>query len=165
MSVEHILRQRAFQLAQETQYQEPEGKKIDVVVFTLNNEQYAVETQRLKAIRPVKQITPLPRLPQFVKGVTPFFGIIYTVIDFKALLGIESQPAENQHLLIIEHDRLKVCFLVDQILQFRSIPESEIDEKVTGLRGIKADYLSGLSKDAVVILNLTNILNDLKINV
>ncbi len=157
---EQLLRERAKRLAQKSSLPEEIKDAREIVLFTLNNETYAVEVQQIKAIQPLGEITRLPGLAKVVPGVITFSGIIYTVFDLKQIFGLQPQASGEQHLIIIEHPHLKVCFLIDRVIDYRIISEKEIQTQVTGIKSKEKGYIKGLLKDSTVLIDVPNILKD-----
>ncbi|NOX87468.1 MAG: hypothetical protein GXO77_00445 [Calditrichaeota bacterium] len=156
-----ILKKRALLLARRQVTDKTEGETIDVIVFFLGEEKYAVEATFLKGIRPLKNFTFLPGLPPFIKGIVSFFGVLYTIIDLKSYLEIHDEKKETQRqLLIIEHPKLKICFLIDQILEFKSIDKNDIQTDIAGIKGFEKGIIKGITADTEIILEPGKILED-----
>ena len=57
--------------------------------FALAHETYAVRIDVVREILEVVQMTPLPLMPEFVRGVMNLRGAVVPVIDLSARLGLE----------------------------------------------------------------------------
>ncbi len=65
---DRILRERAAQSALLTE-EDVSGESIEVVVFRMANESYAVETSFVREVCPLTNLTPVPCTPALVLGV------------------------------------------------------------------------------------------------
>lgn len=63
-----ILKDRARAIARKPPRQE-KGEVITVLEFVLSYETYAIETMYIREVVPLKEIIPLPGLPDFVLGL------------------------------------------------------------------------------------------------
>jgi purine-binding chemotaxis protein CheW len=57
--------------------------------FSLGHDTYAVRIDAVREILEVVQMTPLPLMPEFVRGVMNLRGSVVPVIDLSARLGME----------------------------------------------------------------------------
>jgi len=55
-----ILHSRAKDLARESECREEAGECLDVLVFLLTHETYAIETRSIREVHPLIELTPLP---------------------------------------------------------------------------------------------------------
>ena len=156
-----LLQERSRRLAQKTYLPEEIKDAINIVVFALGNETYAVEVQKIKAIQPYENATRLPGLPPIVVGVINISGTIYTLIDLKQIFGQEATPDQAHHLIIIDHNALKVGFLVDEILDYRIISRKEIQSNLTGIKSKQKGFIIGMLKNSTVLIDVLNILSEI----
>ncbi|MCP4349996.1 MAG: purine-binding chemotaxis protein CheW [Desulfobacterales bacterium] len=161
MDKAEILRERARLLAQEAEAMKQEGEYCTVVEFLLADERYAFELACIREVCPLKELTPIPCTPSFVLGIVNFRGQILSVIDIKKFFDIPGYDLTNLNRIIILHsDEMEFGVLADEVLGVRSILLSEIQPSVPTFTGIRAEYLKGVTKDRVVILNGEKILAD-----
>ncbi len=158
-----ILKERARILASE-----PEKKRseecIEVVEFLLASEKYCIETKYVREVYPLKELTPLPCTPQFVSGIINARGQILSVIDIKKFWDLpEKGLTELNKVIIIYNNKMEFGILADAVSGVRLIPVREIQSGLPTLTGIRAEYLKGVTKDRLVVLDAEKILNDKKI--
>lgn len=156
-----ILKKRTQQLAKaERDRSGDDDEGLELIVFLLGNETYGLEASGLKSIRSVKDYIPLPGVAHFIKGITNIYGVLYTVVDLKKFLGLtQSETPANSKLLIVDHESLKVCFLVDQIMAFKKIPSDALDTKITGIKSMDAGLIKGITNDTLIVLNMDKMLD------
>jgi len=159
-----ILKTRAKILAREPKLEEAAESYLEVVVFLLAYETYAVETSYVREIFPFKEFTPLPCTPPFVFGIINVRGQIISVINIKKLFDLPDKGlGELNKVIILHKDGMEFGILADRILGTRSISLKDIQSSLPTLKDIRVEYLKGVTGDRVVILDVIKIMSDKKI--
>lgn len=154
-----ILKARARELARGEQ-EKTIGECVEVVEFLLAHESYGIESCYVREISPLKEITPVPCTPQFVLGVINVRGQIVSVIDMKKFFDLPEKGLTDLNKVIIVHDEtMEFGILADSILGVRKISREEIQPPLPTLTGVGAEYLTGVTKEPLVILDMAKILS------
>jgi purine-binding chemotaxis protein CheW len=157
-----ILRARAQLLAQKSTGQErgPEAF-VEVVEFLLASEHYGIELTYIREIHVLSEFTPLPGTPAFVLGLTNVRGQILSVIDIKKLFDLpEKGLTDLNKVIVVRTRRMELGILADAVIGVRSVALHELQASLPTLTGIRAEYLRGLTKDPLMILDIDRILSD-----
>lgn len=137
---------------------------LEVVEFVLGTEHYGIESCHIREIQPLSEFTPLPCAPPFVLGLVNVRGQILSIINIKKLFDLPEKGLTDLNKVIIVHTRhMELSVLADAILGVRSIPLDELHPALPTQTGIRADYLKGITKDPMVVLDVEKILSDEKI--
>ncbi len=161
-----ILRDRARLLAQEPKAAQTEGEQLEIVEFLLAYEHYAIESEWVREIYPLKDITTLPGTPPFILGIINVRGQIVSVVDMKAFFGLPGKGLTNfNKVIILSHDDMEFGLLTDEVLGVRYLPHSEIQAPLPTLTGVRADYLKGVTLDRLVVLDAVRLLTDPKMKI
>lgn len=137
---------------------------LQIVEFVLGPERYGIESRCIREIYPLNEFTPLPCTPAFVLGLVNVRGQILSIIDIKMLFELPEKGLTDLNKIIIVHAHsIELGILADAILGTRSIAPEELHPALPTLTGIRADYLQGITKDSLVVLNVGKILADEKI--
>jgi purine-binding chemotaxis protein CheW len=148
-----VLSQRAEKLSSKIN-PEVDQDYLQVVVFYLDHETYAIESLYIREVLALKELTEIPHLPSFVKGVTHVRRKILSVIDLKEFLGISNGSKRiDQKTLILEHQAREFAILTDGIEGVRSIPLQTIQGSLPTLTGVRQEFLKGLTIDRLIILD------------
>lgn len=159
-----ILKDRAKSLARQPEKEEDPGKQLQVVEFLLAHERYAIETAYIREAYPLKELTPLPGTPPFVLGIINVRGQILSLIDLKKFFELpEKGITDLNKVMIIHADEMEFGILADAIIGVRPVPFNELQPSLPTLTGIRADYLKGVTKERIVVLDAKKILFDKKI--
>lgn len=122
---------------------------MQVVVFKLKNEQFAVETSKVQTISEAVTVTKVPKSPEYVKGLINLRGTVIALLDINLLLDSEKSEADQQSVIILKLEDELIAISVDQVDEVL-----EIDENI--IESIKEDtkksYVKGIInfKDRVV---------------
>lgn len=100
---------------------------MQVVIFKLKDEQFAVETSRVQTISEVMTITKVPNAPRFVKGLINLRGSVLSMLDLNLLLDIGEGNIEQQSTLILKLEDELVGVAVDQVDEVLDIDEDIIE--------------------------------------
>jgi len=124
---------------------------MQVVIFKLNNEQFAVETVKVQSINDAMEITKVPKAPQHIKGLINLRGNVISLLDINLLLDVPKQEEKQSNIIILEMEDELVGITVDQVDEVLDV-EEEIVEKISDDR--KKAYIEGIInfKDRIVTL-------------
>ena len=117
------------------------------VVFSLDNEEYAVPILSVAEVVPALEITPFPDAPDYILGLANLRGKILPVLDLQKKFHLShTASAIRQHIMVAESEQ-KVQFgiLVDQVKQVLKVPSDTIQPPPEMLKAkIDAAYLPGV---------------------
>lgn len=158
---QRILQARARALAQEPEKGAEPGNYLEVLEFSLAYERYALETSLVREVCPLKELTPLPCTPPFILGIISVRGQILSVIDLKRFFNLpEKGLSDLDKVIILRRGRLEVGLLADAVAGVRAIPWAEVQAPLPTLEGLSPDYLQGVTREALIILDAEKILTD-----
>lgn len=152
------------------------GKPVVVVeedaqflTFLLAKEMFAISILSIKEIIEYGQITPVPMVPDFVRGVINLRGQVVPVIDLQVRLGRPSSPVGKRSCIVIfevqgeEEGQCEVMgAVVDSVSEVLGIPASEIERAPQFGSRVRQDFIAGLGKIEgrfVIILNVEKVLS------
>jgi purine-binding chemotaxis protein CheW len=70
-----------------------------LVSFKIADEEYAFNISKVREILKVKEVTQVPNVPDYVKGLFTIRNQLMPVLDLRGLLGISSLIAERQEMI------------------------------------------------------------------
>ncbi|HZK53842.1 MAG TPA: chemotaxis protein CheW [Desulfosporosinus sp.] len=95
---------------------------VQVVIFTLNQEEYAMPIEVVREITSIGDVRTIPQAPDYVRGLINLRDKAIPLIDLHVRFGLESSvPLEqkNTFALITEVHGDYVGFAVDQVKEVR----------------------------------------------
>ena len=154
-----ILKQRAKILAASGRERKASEETLQVVAFRIDKERYAIDLAHIQEVYPLRDLTTIPGVPDFVLGVINLRGQIVSVIDIRRFFDIPHEGFTNlNRIIILESDQMIFGILADDIEGVRQIRHSEIQPALPTLTGIREAFLLGGSRDHTVILDGARIL-------
>ncbi|MFC4557138.1 chemotaxis protein CheW [Virgibacillus kekensis] len=139
-------------------------KERKVIVFQLNNEEYAVSIQQVGSIERYQSITRVPQTAEFVKGVINLRGIVIPVIDLRTRVGLnEIEATESTRIIIVYMEDMEIGLIVDAANDVIDIPESAIEPPPEVVGSVDVDYIDGVAKldsRLLILLNLQKVLTE-----
>jgi len=156
-----ILRERAKRLAQEPKDARTYEREMEVLEFLLGRERYAVETEYVREVYPMKELTVLPCTPDFLLGIVNIRGEILPVIDVKKFFDLPGKGITNLNkVIVVRKDPMAIGILSDEVINTYAIPLSDLTPPPPILTGIKADFLKGITHQQLILIDIEKIISD-----
>ena len=131
---------------------------IQLVVFRLGEEEYGIEIGfSQEIIRIPAQITKMPDMPSYLKGVIDLRGKVIPIIDLKERFGFrQAERSDDSRLLILDLEDMLLGVLVDDISEVIKI-ENEVIEKlsveITSLGNNAIQGIARIDERLILLLN------------
>ncbi|MDD6795393.1 MAG: chemotaxis protein CheW [Clostridiaceae bacterium] len=100
---------------------------MQIVVFKLGEEHFAVETERVQGINDMMGITKVPKAPSYIKGLINLRGNIKSLVDVNLLLHANS-TGEQQNIIILTVEDEEIGITVDEVEEVLDIDEKLIQK-------------------------------------
>lgn len=98
------------------------------LTFSLGRETYAVGIANVTEIVGFQQVTPVPDVPEFVKGVINLRGKIIPVIDVRLRFGMEAVPySERTVIIVLDVKGSFSGLVVDRVNDVLEIPAAAVE--------------------------------------
>lgn len=136
-----------------------EGKYL---TFSLGNEEYGIEIRNVTEIIGIQNITELPDVPHFVKGVINLRGKVIPVIDIRLRFNLEERAYDERTCIIVVNIKeIFVGLIVDSVSEVMDIPAGNIEPPSKIAQGAGSNYIQGLGKvddDVKILLDAQQLL-------
>jgi purine-binding chemotaxis protein CheW len=137
--------------------------ELQLVVFSLGREEFAVEVTQVREIMRMEEITRMPKSPPFVEGIINLRGQIIAVVDLARRLNLESADRGiDTRIIVVEAEEIKVGMIVDSVSEVLRISGKEVEANPTLATDMSAAYLQGVVKQdnrLIILLDLTRVLS------
>lgn len=107
--------------------------EMQIVIFSLGKEKFALETRFIDGIEKMLSITRVPTAPYYIRGLANLRGNIISIIDLKAYLNMEKTKDED-NIIILEAGEERIGLMVDEVNEVVEITDDMI-EKVSDNTG------------------------------
>lgn len=103
----------------------------ELLVIWLDGDPYALPIERVREIVRLRPITPVPRVPDAVRGVISLRGEIVQVLDLRRRLGLppaDTEAGRRRHRIVVLHgdDGQMAGLLVDRVSEVLRAPADEL---------------------------------------
>jgi purine-binding chemotaxis protein CheW len=136
------------------------------LTFTLAGESFAMGILAIKEIIEYTDLTAVPMMPDYVRGVINLRGSVVPVIDLSVRFGKGASPITKRScIVILEIDATcagnDVGVVVDAVNAVLEIPASEIEPPPAFGARIRTDFIAGMGKvngRFVILLDVNHVL-------
>ncbi len=146
------------------EYQLVDTQKDKYLTFQLASEHYAIEIKHVTEIIGMQDITEVPDLAIYIKGVINLRGKVIPVIDVRLRFLLEERQYDNRTcIIIINLNGTMAGLIVDEVSEVTIIPEDQIDSAPKTMKGTKSRFIKGFGKAGTkvkMLLDIDKFLND-----
>ena len=100
---------------------------MQIIVFRLNDEQFAVETSRVQGINDMMEVTKVPGAPKYIKGLINLRGNVISLLDLELLLDIEKKSNTKNNIIILNIKGELVGVAVDAVSEVMDVTDSKME--------------------------------------
>lgn len=119
---------------------------LQLVTFTLNDNEYALDIHSIQEVNRMGQITPLPDSAKCIEGVINLRGKIVPIINLRSKFGLESQIDASQSRIIVVEAGRTVGMIVDSVSEVLRISPDMIEAPPDIAIEGTSRYLTGIVK-------------------
>jgi len=131
-----------------------------LVIFQLNDQQYALPIYQIQEIVKMTAITRVPNTRPYVEGIINLRGNIIPVINMNKRLNLPVSGYDDAtRIIVVESKGQKVGIIVDNVMEVGRFTENEVEPP--SVVGDDVDYLNGVVKkenSLWLLLNLEKVL-------
>jgi purine-binding chemotaxis protein CheW len=101
---------------------------MQIIVFKLNDEQFAVETSKVQGINDIMKITKVPGAPEYIKGLINLRGNVISLLDLELLFDIEKKGFEKNNIIILSIKGELVGVAVDSVSEVMDVTDNKLEK-------------------------------------
>ena len=155
--------QEKIQLIKETEEEKDQENK-SFITFSLDNETYAVPIQAIEEIIGLQDISLLPNVPNFIKGVINLRGDLVPIMDLRLKLGLEEKTYNPLTVfLIVRVEERVMGMVVDNVADVLVIDPKQVQETPSFSARISTNFIEGVYKDPqnqmVILVDIPPLIN------
>ncbi|MFZ6749170.1 chemotaxis protein CheW [Undibacterium sp. Ren11W] len=139
------------------------------LTFVLGGEVYALGILNIKEIIQYGDLTEVPMMPSFIRGVINLRGRVVPVVDLAARFGRGVTSVSRRTSIVIiemaqseENESQSIGIMVDAVNEVVDIAAAEIEPPPSFGAKIRPDFISGMAKQTgrfIIVLNLDRVLS------
>jgi purine-binding chemotaxis protein CheW len=135
------------------------GKYLTVA---LDNESYGVAVLKVREIIRMQKITPVPQMPEFVRGVINLRGRVIPVIDLRVKFGLKAAFAERTCIVVVQvklpsNQSVQMGLIVDSVEEVVNLSGPDIEPTPDFGTRIDTGYILGMAKIKGAVKTLLDI--------
>lgn len=135
----------------------------ECLCFRVAAERYAISIMEIKEITKPREMTEVPRVPDFVPGVISLRGVIVPIFDLKVRLHLAPVPDMGKsRIIVVKNGEDLFGILVDEVIQVVKVPAKSIEQPPAVLEGIDREFVRGIGRHdrrMLILLHLGKILD------
>lgn len=136
-----------------------------LLTFSLGSEGYGISILKVKEIIGMMDITPVPRTPEFIKGVINLRGKIIPVMDLRVKFGMDAQEYDERTCIIVVEVSMNgiqklLGVVVDTVSEVVTISSEQIEPPPEYGTSVEHNSILGIGKikeRVVIILDIDEV--------
>ncbi len=134
------------------------------LTFRLAEEDYGLEILKVREIIGMMDITPVPRTPEYVKGVINLRGKVIPVVGLRMKFGMEEKEyTEETCIIVVDVNGMEIGIVVDRVLEVLDINSGDIEDAPSFGANVDTDYIMGIGKSeekVTILLDISKVLSN-----
>lgn len=119
--------------------------------FKLDEEIYAMDINHVREVLDFTQMTKVPRMPDFMRGVINLRGGVVPVVDLRVKFGMEEAQASVDTCIIIievslDGEETILGIMVDSVQEVMSLEPDQIEPAPRIGTRLKTEFIKGMGK-------------------
>lgn len=116
------------------------------LTFSLASEEYGLEILKVREIIGIMDITCIPQMPAYIKGVINLRGKVIPVMDLRLKFGLEPAAYTEQTCVIVVDVGALVGVIVDTVEEVLDVNASQIDAPPPLGANVDTSFILGMGK-------------------
>ena len=142
---------------------EEDTQKEKYLTFVLDNESYGIGINNVTEIIGIQPITPIPELPDYIKGIINLRGKIIPVMDVRLRFKKQFREYNDRTcIIVVDMNDLSIGLIVDSVSEVLIILDQDIVPP-PNLNKLSNKYIRGIGKtdkEVKLILDCNKLIND-----
>ena len=138
------------------------------LTFVLAGEYYALPVATVREVLELQEVTRIPQMADYMKGVINVRGSVLPVIDLRLKFGMEEAEATVDTAIVVTDvaagdDRVTVGCQADSVDEVLDIPPENIEPAPRVGTKVNADFIKGIGKNNehfIMILDIDRVFRD-----
>lgn len=146
----------------------------EFLTFMLNGEEYGVDILRVQEIKGWDEVTSVPNMPEYIRGVINLRGTIVPVIDLRRRFDLDILEYSGTTVVIVlrviteGHADRTMSIVVDGVSDVYQVPSSNMKESPDFGGEIDTEFVQGIAtvdQKMVVLLDIDHMLNSNELSI
>jgi purine-binding chemotaxis protein CheW len=137
------------------------------LIFHLDDEEFGTEVLKVLEIMGLQDITPIPQVPAYVRGVINLRGKVIPVIDLRLKFGLPTKQYQARACIVVVRTKhgeepATVGIIVDGVDEVLNVAAADIEDIPDFGPHVETPYLNGVVRSngtVKLLLNIDYVLN------
>lgn len=121
------------------------------LAFRLGKEDFAIQVLKVREIVGIQDITSVPQMPGYVKGVINLRGKVIPVVDLRLKFGLQEREYTQRTCIIVVQVHhgdvaIQTGIIVDEVSEVLNLAAGEIEDTPDFGEDVGTPYLLGMAK-------------------
>jgi len=142
------------------------------LIFHLGVEEFGTEVLKVREIMGLQDITTVPQVPSYVKGVINLRGKVIPVVDLRLKFGLPPEEYTARTCIVVVRTQqagedLMIGMIVDGVVEVLSLTLADIEDTPDFGPGVHTPYLRGMAKikgKVKILLDIDQVLSSAELN-
>lgn len=145
-----------------------ENREGKYLTFHLGREEYGIGILTVKEIIGLMPFTPIPRTPEFIKGVINLRGKVIPVVDLRLKFGMDSEPYTERTCIVVVQiatgqGQTPMGMVVDAVNEVANVKAEEVEPTPSFGVSLDTRYILGMAKSGEqvrILLDIDRVLGE-----
>jgi purine-binding chemotaxis protein CheW len=120
---------------------------LQLVTFTLEKEEYAVDILSVQEINRITEITRVPNAPDYVEGVINLRGKVIPVVNLRKKFGLNiKETDDSSRVIIMDVQGITYGLVVDSVSEVLRIPSNIVEPPPPMASSMSSMFIKGIAK-------------------
>lgn len=135
---------------------------VELLTFSLSNEEYAIRVEEMREIVRFHKMTALPEAEPSLTGIVSLRGKIVPVLDLSMRLSLSKKKAQTdgvkkRHLLVIRGSKGPIGIIVDRVILVLRVQASEVLAPPSHLSDSEVRFIEGVVVSGGRFISILNV--------
>jgi purine-binding chemotaxis protein CheW len=138
------------------------------LTFHLDKEEFGIQVLKVREIMGVQDITVVPQIPDFMRGVINLRGKVIPVVDLRLKFGLPEKEFTQRTCIIVAQVEagdisMLMGIIVDGVSEVLNLAEADVEDTPDFGNGVATPYLLGMAKvkdEVKILLDIDQLLGE-----
>ena len=124
------------------------GETIQFIVIRLGDEQYGIDIKYIDNILRMPNITRVPKVAPYLKGVINLRGEVLPVMSIRIKMGLpEDEVTKSSRIIVLKMEQQgMIGIIVDEVKEVVTLEMDQIEKVAYDSKDEKDNFISGIGK-------------------
>jgi len=135
------------------------SQQLQYIVIRLGDEQYGIDIRYIDNIVRMQNITRVPKVPVYLKGVINLRGEVIPVVSLRLKMGLlADEYTKNTRIIILKSETSgNLGIIVDEVREVVTLGEESIEKMAHENKDTRTSFINGIGKNGGELISLLDL--------